>query len=242
MSEFASTLMVAAGGLCVAGAVTSKSLLGIATSSIMFFSMVDVALTGLVSPVIWSGVLLLIGMGLSISLRSASLCAEARSTPSLQRSVAVPQRRPTVWAHAATVHAGGELPPARPTSSAHLGASEVGRAALVPPGSVRKAFPFFPHLGRTAAICCAITYTIMALQVVEHGTHGADIAGSAGAHQHHGHSAELWFVHSVVSLGVAVIAVMLILCVLQGITHRSWAVVLECLGMATMISLMQFFH
>ena len=223
MSTIASFLMVLAGALCLAGAVCSKSRPGIAASALMLVAMIDLTLTAVLPPVAWSAVLLIIGMCLAVSLGRASAPA------------AVPAQNALMASEAARASRGGLADEADDSPS---GSPEAGRRCL----------RLFPRLGRTSATLAAMAYPIMAWQVLAHGSHpdgsAAESATSGAeiAHEHSGHVLDASSIGVVVTFGATVLALLLVLCAVQAIARERRALMLECLGMAAMVSVMQFVH
>ena len=70
MSSLASFLMVASGILCLIGVVAAKGRPAIVAATVMVLAMVDLAFTAVVPSVIWSGVLLIVGLCLAFFLRT----------------------------------------------------------------------------------------------------------------------------------------------------------------------------
>lgn len=115
-------------------------------------------------------------------------------------------------------------------------------SSLERPTEWHKARPF-PHLGRSSAILSAAAYPIMAWQVLNHGAHAAASgAGAHSAHQHHESTFDGSFVSCVITLSVIVLALLLALCTVQALARKRPGLMLESLGMATMLSVMQFMH
>ncbi|WP_209326368.1 hypothetical protein [Brevibacterium renqingii] len=231
MSGVAAFLMVASGAMCLTGAIVAKSRLGAAASSLMLMAMVDLVYTAVLPPVAWSGTLLVIGMILAASLRPAPAPVQQRA-PVPVGARAVPKG---LSSSMKTVESAlRELSTDRPWTAP-------GPATSDAPGSSCPRLHFFPRLGRTAAICSAIAYPIMAWQVLNHGTPGGSHhTAAAGSHGGHGHAVDPSAIHTVISGGVIVLAVLLVLCAVQAISRRRLALFLECLGMAAMINVMQF--
>lgn len=227
MSNVAAFLMVASGALCLTGAIAAKNRLGGAASALMLTAMIDLAYTAVLPPVAWSGALLVSGLIIAASLRPAS-------GPLVQQRAPVPAELSSGMGGVEGASHEVSVPPPcgggdRPTSDA--------------PGSHRPRLRFFPRLGRTAAVCSAITYPIMAWQVLNHGAHGGSHhVAAAGGHGHHERTFDPSAIHAVITAGVSVLVVLLVLCAVQSISRRRWALTLECLGMAAMISVMQFLH
>lgn len=225
MSPIASILMVAAAIPCVVGAIASRSRLSIIASSVMLLAMVDLAFVSVLPPVLWSGLLLLVGLYVAVRLGSTP---KAKST--MRAMTAAPEK---VLVSATAAHS-----PTAPTLSDTAESSSLER-----PGEWHKVRPF-PRLGRTSAILSAAAYPIMAWQVLNHGAHhaAASGAGEHTAHQHHGSTFDGSFVSGVITLSVIVVALLLALCAVQALARRRPGLMLESLGMATMLSVMQFMH
>lgn len=225
MSPIASILMVAAAIPCVVGAIASRSRLSIIASSVMLLAMVDLTYVSVLPPVLWSGLLLLVGLCVAVRLGST---LKAKSTA--QVMAAVPEK---VLVSANTAH----------SPTAHTMSETTESSSLERLTEWHKTRPF-PRLGRTSAILSAAAYPIMAWQVLNHGAHhaaGSD-AGAHSAHQHHGSTFDGSFVSGVITLSVIVVALLLALCAVQALTRKRPRLMLESLGMATMLSVMQFMH
>lgn len=69
MVPIASLAMVGAGAACLGGAVFSRKWIAIVSATIMFLAMLDLALFGVVLPLIWAAALLLAGLLLGFELR-----------------------------------------------------------------------------------------------------------------------------------------------------------------------------
>ena len=217
--------MVAAAVPCVIGAINSRSSLAITASSVMLLAMVDLAFVSALPSVLWSGVLLLVG--LCVAMRLGSRLEEKSTARSL---TALPGK---VLVTANTTHS--------PTAQ-HLG-DTAESSSLEHPTARHKVRPV-PRFGRTSAILSAAAYPIMAWQVLNHGAHHAFTAG-AGAHadhQHHGQSFDGSFVSGVITFSVIVLSLLLTRCAVQAITHKRPGLMLESLGVATMLAAMQFMH
>lgn len=224
MSPIASILMVAAAIPCVIGAIKSRSRVAITASSVMLLAMVDLAFVSALPTVLWSGLLLLVGLCVAVKLGST-----LRAKPTTRAMTALPEK---VLISATAAHS-----PTAPTLSDTAESSSLER-----PTECHKARPF-PRLGRTSAILSAVAYPIMAWQVLNHGTHHA--AGSrADAHAAHQHGSTFdgSFVSAVITLSVIVVSVLLTLCAVQALARKRPGLVLESLGMATMLLAMQFMH
>lgn len=217
MSSLASFLMVASGVLCLIGALTSKGRAAIVAAAVMVLAMVDLAYTFVAPPVIWSGALLIVGLCLAVFLRSPSRIPPPRRSPALVMS-----------------GAGG------------LSGSEDDhdvRSSTVPD---RCASPTDSHSGPTAAVLSAITYPVMAWQVISHGAHmsGSAHHGSSGhgvgGHSHH--AGDMSLISSFLTVAVVVLAVCLVVCAVHDIARRRPLVSLDCWGMAAMLVVMQFLH
>ena len=225
MSPIASILMVAAAIPCVIGAITARSRLSIAASSVMLLAMVDLAYVSLLPPVLWSGLLLLVGLCVAVRLGSR-LKAKSATRP----MSALPEK---VLVSANTAH----------SPTAHTLSDTAESSSLERPTEWHKTRPF-PRLGRTSAILSAAAYPIMAWQVLNHGAHHAagSGAGAHAAHQHHGSTFDGSLVSGILTLSVIVIALLLALCAVQALARKRPGLTLESLGMATMLSVMQFMH
>lgn len=226
MSPITSILMVAAAIPCVVGAITSRSRLSITASSVMLLAMVDLAYVSVLPPVLWSGLLLLVGLCVAVRLGST---LKATSTTRARAMAAVPEK---VMVGATAAHS-----PTAPTLSDTAESSSLER-----PAEWHKVRPF-PRLGRTSAILSAAAYPIMAWQVLNHGAHHAagSGAGEHTAHQH-GSTFDGSFVSAVITLSVIVVSVLITLCAVQALARRRPELMLESLGMATMLLVMQFMH
>ncbi|WP_169251054.1 hypothetical protein [Brevibacterium sp. 'Marine'] len=215
MSSVASFLMVASGILCLTGAVASKGRPAIVAATVMVLAMIDLAYAALVPPVVWSGALLFAGLCLAVFLRSSSRVPSPRRSPAL-----------------VTGGAGGV-----PESAYE---DEV-RSSIASDRCVSRADS---HSGPTAAVLSAITYPVMAWQVLNHGAHmsGSTHAGrhEAGGHGHH--AGDMSLISTFLTVAVAVLAVLLVICAVHDIVRRRPLVSLDCWGMAAMIVVMQFLH
>lgn len=227
MSPIASILMVAAAIPCVIGAITSRGRLATTASTVMLLAMADLAFVRALAPVLWSGLLLLVGLCVAIRLGTK---LKAKSTA--QPMTTVPEK---VLVGTTTVH----------SPSAHILSETTESSSLERPTEwhKHKVRPF-PRLGRTSAILSAAAYPIMAWQVLNHGAHHAAGAGTGAhtTHQHHGSTFDGSFVSGVITLGVIVVALLLALCAVQALTRKRPGLMLESLGMATMLTVMQFMH
>lgn len=225
MSPIASILMVAAAVPCVIGAITSRSRLAITASSVMVLAMVDLAFVGVLPPVFWSGLLLLLGLGVSVRLRSR---LNERSTT--EPMTALPEK---VLVSANAAHSPTDKPMDNTAESSSL---ERGTEWH----EVRP----FPRLGRTSAILSAAAYPIMAWQVLNHGAHHAAGSGTDAhaAHQHHGQTFDGSLASVVITLSVIVLSLLLTLCAARALARKRPGLMLESLGMATMLLVMQILH
>lgn len=212
MSSLASFLMVASGVLCLTGAVASKSRQAIVAAAVMVLAMVDLAYLALVPPAIWSGALLIAGLVLAVFLRSSA------QIPSPRRSPVAVASGPGGPAKA-EVEVGAGV---RPSASPDRCDSAVGS-----------------HPGPTAAILSAITYPVMAWQVLNHGAH---MSGSMHAGGHGHHAGDMSLISTFLTVAVVVLAVCLVVCAVHDITRRRPLISLDCWGMAAMILVMQFLH
>ena len=191
MGHIASILMVAAAVPCVIGAINSRSRMAITASSVMLLAMVDLAFVNALPPVLWSGLLLLVG--LCIAMRLGSRLKEKSTARAM---TALPEK---VLVSATAAH-----------SPAHNSVDSTAESSsLERPTEWHKARPF-PRLGRTSAILSAAAYPIMAWQVLNHGPIMllASGAGAHAAHQHHGQTFDGSFVSSVITLSVIVVALL----------------------------------
>ncbi|AZT92000.1 hypothetical protein [Brevibacterium aurantiacum] len=224
MSPIASILMVAAAIPCAVGAITSRSRLSITAASVMLLAMVDLAFVSVLPPVFWSGLLLLVGLCVAVRLGSR-LKAKSKA----QAMTALPEK---VLVSTTAAHS-----PADNSMDSTAESSSLER-----PTEWHKARPF-PRLGKTSAILSAAAYPIMAWQVLNHGAHHAagSGAGEHTAHQH-GSTFDGSFVSAVITLSVIVVSVLITLCAVQALARRRPELMLESLGMATMLLVMQFMH
>lgn len=211
MSSMASFLMVASGILCLTGALASKGRPAIVAAVVMVLAMIDLAYTALVPAVVWSGALLFGGLCLAVFLRSSS-----SRIPSPRRSPAL-----------ITSGAGG------------VSGSEDGRAVRSSIASDRCVSRADSRSGPTAAVLSAITYPVMAWQVLNHGAHMSS-SMHAGGHGHHAGNMSL--ISTFLTVAVVVLAVLLVICAVHDIVRRRPLVSLDCWGMAAMIVVMQFLH
>ncbi|WP_172172643.1 MULTISPECIES: hypothetical protein [Brevibacterium] len=209
MSSVASFLMVASGVLCLTGAVASKGRPAIVAAVVMVLAMIDLAYTALVPAVVWSGALLLAGICLAVFLRSSSEVPSPRRSPALVASG----------------------PDGAPESEADRGLRS--SAASERSGSGES------HPGPTAAILSAITYPVMAWQVLNHGAH---MSGSTHAGGHGHHAGDMSLISTFLTVAVVVLAVLLVICAVHDIVRRRPLVSFDCWGMAAMIVVMQFLH
>ncbi|MGZ1489828.1 hypothetical protein [Brevibacterium sediminis] len=215
MSSLASLLMVASGTICLTGTVAAKGRPAIVAAAVMVLAMVDLAFTEVVPSVIWSGALLIVGLCLAFFLRTSAGIPSPRRTPALVAS-----------------GAGG------------VSWSEVdhgGRSSTAPDHCVSRASP---HSSPTTAVLSAITYPVMAWQVLNHGTHmsGSTHAGGHGAGGHGHHAGDMSLISTFLTAGVVVLAVLLVICAVHDIARRHPLISLDCWGMAAMIVVMQFLH
>lgn len=219
MSPVASLLMVAAAIPCVIGSIAAQSRPAIVASAVMLLAMVDLAFVSALPPVIWSGLLLLVGLCIAARLRSR---LKAKST-----------------AHPMTV-----LPQEAflSATAAHPQTGNIAETSSLERPTEWHRFRPFPRLGRTSAVLSAIAYPMMAWQVLNHGTHHGAGSGTDGhtAHQHTGHSVDGSLASGVITLSVIVVALLLTLCAVQAATRRRPGLLAENLGMATMLTVMQF--
>ncbi|WP_210604198.1 hypothetical protein [Brevibacterium oceani] len=155
MSSLASFLMVASGVLCLFGAVASKRKPAMVAATVMVVAMADLAYTALVPPVVWSGALLIVGLGLAVFLRTRS-------------SIPTPRRSP------ALVMSGLGGPP-------EIEDDDCARPGGAAPG---RSWSRAPHPGPSSRVLCAMAYPVMAWQVLNHGAHmgGSAHAGGHGGH------------------------------------------------------------
>jgi hypothetical protein len=211
MSSLASFLMVASGVLCLTGTVAAKGRPAIVAAAVMVLAMVDLAYTALVPAVIWSAALLLAGLCLAVFLRSSSRAPSPRRPPVL------------------VMGGSGDVP--GPADEGE------GRSPVAPDRSV---LPADSHPGPTAAVLSAITYPVMAWQVLNHGAHmgGAAHAGGHGGH----HAGDMSLISTFLTVGVVVLAVLLVICAVHDIARKRPLTSLDCWGMAAMIVVMQFLH
>lgn len=209
MSSLASFLMVASGVLCLTGALASKGRPAIVAAAVMVLAMVDLAYTALVPTVVWSGTLLLAGLCLAVFLRSSSRVPSPRRSPVLVTSG----------------------PGGVPGSADGDGA----QSSIAPDRHGSQA----SHPGPTAAVLAAITYPVMAWQVLNHGAH-MNGSGHAGGHGHH--AGDMSLISTFLTVAVVVLAVCLVICAVHDIVRRRPLVSLDCWGMAAMIVVMQFLH
>lgn len=225
MSPIASILMVAAAVPCVIGAINSRSRMAITASSVMLLAMVDLAFVNALPPVLWSGLLLLVGLCIAMRLGS-----RLKEKPTARAMTTLPEK---VLISATTAH-----------SPAHNSMdSTVESSSLERPTEWHKARPF-PHLGRSSAILSAAAYPIMAWQVLNHGAHHAagSGAGAHAVHQHHGQAFDGSLASSVITLSVIAVSLLLALCAVQALTRKRPTLMFESLSMATMLTVMQFMH
>ncbi|MCF2586100.1 hypothetical protein [Brevibacterium sp. UCMA 11752] len=224
MSPIASVLMVVAAVPCVVGAVSARNRLAITASSVMLLAMVDMVFVSALPPVLWSGLLLLVG--LCVAMRLGSRVKEKSTSRAM---TALPEK---VLVGANVAHS-----PAHNSMDSTAESSSLER-----PTEWHKVRPF-PRLGRTSAILSGTAYPIMAWQVLNHGAHAvASGAGAHSAHQHHGSTFDGSFVSGVITLSVILVALLLALCTVQALAHKRPGLMLESLGMATMLTVMQFMH
>ncbi|GAA1947991.1 hypothetical protein GCM10009689_31480 [Brevibacterium antiquum] len=224
MSPIASILMVVAAVPCVIGAFNSRSRLAITASSVMLLAMVDLAFVSTLPTVLWSGLLLLVGLCVAVRLGS-----RFKEESTARAITAVPEK---VLVGANVAHS-----PAHNSMDSTAASSSLER-----PTEWHKVRPF-PRLGRTSAILSAAAYPIMAWQVLNHGAHAAASgAGAHSAHQHHGSTFDGSFVSGVITLSVIVVVLLLALCTVQALARKRPILMFESLGMATMLTVMQFMH
>ncbi|VEW10771.1 Uncharacterised protein [Brevibacterium casei] len=215
MSSLASFLMVASGVLCLTGAVAAKGRPAIVAAAVMVLAMVDLAYTAVVPPVIWSGALLIVGLCLAVFLRSPSRIPSPRRSPALVASGA----GVVLWSED----------------------ERSVRSSTAPDRCVSRADS---HSGPTAAVLSAVTYPVMAWQVLNHGAHMGGSAHTdgygAGGHAHH--AGDMSLISTLLVVGVVVLAVLLVICAVHDIARRRPLISLDCWGMAAMIVVMQFLH
>ncbi|WP_420096001.1 hypothetical protein [Brevibacterium sediminis] len=209
MSSMASFLMVASGILCLTGALASKGRTAIVAAVVMLLAMIDLAYTALVPAVVWSGALLLAGICLAVFLRSSSRVHSPRQSPAL---VASGPR---------------STPESRDEGRIRLPIALDGHSSQ---GS---------HQGPTAAVLSAITYPVMAWQVLNHGAH---MSGSAHAGGHGHHAGDMSLISTFLTVAVVVLAACLVMCAVHDLVRKRPLVSLDCWGMAAMIVVMQFLH
>lgn len=156
MSSLASLLMVAAGVLCLIGAVASKGRAAVVAATVMIAAMADLAYTAFVPAVVWSGALLIVGLCLAVFLRTGSRIPAPRRSPTLVMS-----------------GAGGQP---------EIESDDCARSTGTAPG---KSWSRVPHLGPSAAVLCAMAYPVMAWQVLNHAAHMGSAAHTGGHGGHH---------------------------------------------------------
>ncbi|MCF2573640.1 hypothetical protein [Brevibacterium sp. UCMA 11754] len=224
MGPIASILMVAAAVPCVIGAINSRSRMAITASSVMLLAMVDLAFVSALPPVLWSGLLLLVGLCVAVRLGS-----RLKEKPTAKAMSSLPEK---VLVRANVAH-----------SPAHISMDSTAESSsLEHPTDWHKARPV-PHLGRSSAILSAAAYPIMAWQALNHGAHHAAAGADAHAvHQHHGQSFDGSLATGVITLSVIVVSLLLALCAVQALTRKRPTLMFESLGMATMLTVMQFMH
>lgn len=215
MSSLASFLMVASGVLCLTGTVAAKGRPAIVAAGVMVLAMIDLAYTALVPTVVWSGALLLAGICLAVFLRSSSRVPSPKRSPALVAS-----------------GAGG------------LSGSEDEGGSWSSTAADRCVSRADSHSGPTAAVLSAITYPVMAWQVLNHGAHmsGAAHAGGHGAGGHGHHVGDMSLIRTFLTVGVVVLAACLVMCAVHDLVRKRPLVSLDCWGMAAMIVVMQFLH
>ncbi|UZD62484.1 hypothetical protein [Brevibacterium sp. JSBI002] len=210
MSSLASFLMVTSGVLCLTGALASKGRPAIVAAAVMVLAMVDLAYTALVPAVALSGTLLIVGLGLAVFLRSST------RAPSPRRSSA--------------------LVASGPGGLAKVAVNDCAESATAPDRCASRADS---HSGPTAAVLSAITYPVMAWQVLNHGAH---MSGSTHAGGHSHHAGDMSLISTFLTVGVVVLAVCLVICAVHDIARGRPLISLDCWGMAAMIVVMQFLH
>ncbi|MGC2977047.1 hypothetical protein ACPUD8_15215 [Brevibacterium sp. FAM 25378] len=156
MSSLASLLMVASGALCLIGAIAARRKPAVVAATVMVVAMVDLAYTALVPPVVWSGVLLIVGLCLTVFLRTQSRVPAPRQSPAL-------------------VMSGPGGPPETEEDDCAPSASTTSD----------RFWSRVPHLGPSAAVLCAMAYPVMAWQVLNHGAHVGGSTHSGGHGGHH---------------------------------------------------------
>lgn len=223
MILIASTLMVTAAIPCVIGAIGSRSRLAIMASSMMLLAMADLAFAHFLPPVIWSGLLLAGGLGVAVRLRSRL------TTNSPAHAMPAPPQKVLVGADVTFSPATQSLNDTAESSS------------LERPTEWQRTRPL-PRLERTSAILSAIAYPIMAWQVLNHGTHPAmdPGAGTHTPHQHHAQTFDGLLASGVITVSVTVGSLLLTLCAAQAVARKRPGLMFESLGMATMLTVMQF--
>lgn len=156
MSGIAAFLMVASGVLCLIGAVASKGRAAMVAATVMIAAMADLAYTAFVPAVVWSGVLLIVGLCLAVFLRTRS-------------RIPSPRRSPVLVMGGASNRAGTE------------GEHDAQSAATAPSRSE----PRSPHPGPPAAVLSAMAFPVIAWQVLNHGAHMGGSAHADGHGGHH---------------------------------------------------------
>ena len=199
-------VMLAAGALCLWGAVASRSASSVAGSAVMLAAMVDHALTHAASPVVWGTVLVATGMLLGARLRpgsGAAVCGGAN-------------RGASMAAHGGTSVAASLAASAHPGPGARAGAG-AGTAAL-------------------PAIACAVSYPVMGLLLLVHGAMPVAGSGAPAqtAHAGHtGHGAGLLAVLPAVAAWA--LAAGLLALAVRAVVARRGAAAVETGGMSAML-------
>lgn len=158
--------MVAAGALCLGGAVIGRRWIGILASTVMLLTMIDLTVSRIVAPVLWAGALAAAAVLLGLGLR---------------RDGAVLPDSPPV--HAATVP-GAAVPGAAGTVPAP-GSALIRHPRLL---SARKSAPIRRHawLPRAVMVAAALAYPATAWLVLGHGDGAGSPPGAAAVPGHHG--------------------------------------------------------
>lgn len=181
--------MVAAGALCLGGAVIGRRWIGILASTVMLLAMIDLTVSRIVAPVLWAGALIaaavLLGLGLRRdgAVRPDSTPVHAAAVP----GVAVPG--PAVPG-AAVQGPGPAGPAAGPGPGAAGTVPAPGSALIRHPRlpSARKSAPIrrYAWLPRSVMVAAALAYPATAWLVLGHGDGAGSSPGAAAVPGHHG--------------------------------------------------------
>lgn len=186
--------MVAAGALCLGGAVIGRRWIGILASTVMLLAMIDLTVSRIVAPVLWAGALVAAAVLLGLGLRRDG-AVRPDSTP--VHAAAVPGVA-ALGTGAAAVPGAAVQGVAVP-GVAVPGVAAQGTAGTVPAPrsalirhprlpSARKSAPIRRHawLPRSVMVAAALAYPATAWLVLGHGDGAGSHPGAAAVPGHHG--------------------------------------------------------